>query len=193
MADRGAVCDPGIDLKVKDKKLYVQTTAGSQKSEVSTAVTIADNTWHCVAMTYSPPAANETQGQLQLYVNGKLGANLAMAASLGGGDAWLGCRAGTSEKFEGSMRSVRMYDTVVKGSDLCPGNCWIRMPTGCAKNLTETTTPTMWFVDPDNKGVSCQASRLAEFNTICERTDAVNHWGTTPGESCGARSERMSF
>ena len=59
-------------------------------------------------------------------------------------------------------------------------SCWIRMPTGCDRALSETTTPTKWFIDPTNQGSSCQDSRKNAFNVHCKRTDTVNFWGTSP-------------
>ena len=32
-------------------------------------------------------------------------------------------------------------------------HCWIRLPTGCSKTLSETKTPKVWFVDPSNRSV----------------------------------------
>jgi hypothetical protein len=56
--------------------------------------------------------------------------------------------------------------------------CWVRMPTGCGNALSETTTPTAWFIDPSNGGgTSCSASRLAAFNSHCSKSDAENYFG----------------
>ena len=63
---------------------------------------------------------------------------------------------------------------------LCPGwlpKCWIRMPTGCGKTLSETSTPKEWFADGSH---SCSAARLAVFNKQCSRFDAKNFWAVSP-------------
>jgi len=64
-------------------------------------------------------------------------------------------------------------------------SCWMRLPSGCNKALSETSTPTEWFIDPSNGAgaTSCSASRLAAFNSYCGRSDAQNHWGAVPVES----------
>ena len=59
-------------------------------------------------------------------------------------------------------------------------SCWIQMPSGCSKVLSESTTPTMWFVDPANTGNTCSAGRLAAFNSYCGKNDAKNRWGIRP-------------
>ena len=56
-------------------------------------------------------------------------------------------------------------------------SCWIRLPSGCTNLLSETATPTVWFVDPGNQGTDCQANRLADFNSHCGRADAQSLWG----------------
>ena len=67
--------------------------------------------------------------------------------------------------------------------------CWIRMPTGCDRTLSEQEfipdfTPEKWFIDPYNKGPSCQDSRRNYFNGYCNRTDTLNYWGTyVPGNT----------
>jgi len=60
-------------------------------------------------------------------------------------------------------------------------SCWMRLPSGCNRGLSETSTPTEWFIDPSNgaSATSCSASRLVAFNSHCARSDAENHWGTT--------------
>jgi len=61
--------------------------------------------------------------------------------------------------------------------------CWIKMPTGCGKNLRETNNPEVWFVDPSNKGTACEGSRKTAFNKFCSKSDAMNYWGASPPAS----------
>ena len=61
--------------------------------------------------------------------------------------------------------------------------CWIKMPTGCGKNLRETNNPGVWFVDPSNKGTACEGSRKTAFNKFCSKSDAMNYWGASPPAS----------
>merc|ERR1719420_450690 len=58
--------------------------------------------------------------------------------------------------------------------------CWIRLPTGCARKLSETTAPWFWFIDPQNSGNSCQNTRLQAFKTHCSRRDVEHYWGVNP-------------
>merc|ERR1719361_2907777 len=60
--------------------------------------------------------------------------------------------------------------------------CWVSMPTGCAKALTETQTPQQWFVDTgagSHDAGRCN-SRLGDFNRHCGRNDGRTHWGNKP-------------
>lgn len=59
----------------------------------------------------------------------------------------------------------------------CPDMCWVRLPTGCSQEMWQTNTPTVWFTDTDNEGSACQSSRLDDYNGLCEKSDAENHWG----------------
>jgi hypothetical protein len=68
---------------------------------------------------------------------------------------------------------------------LDPG-CWGRMPTGCNKNLSETTVDetknttkdTGWFLDKSaNSKDTCEAgNRVNAFNTYCGRVDTMKKW-----------------
>merc|ERR1711879_398646 len=62
------------------------------------------------------------------------------------------------------------------------------MPTGCNQALSETTTPTQWFVDPSSSSSATCTTRLRDFNNYCGKNDAVSQWtsnqpqaGETPG------------
>jgi len=68
------------------------------------------------------------------------------------------------------------------GAGFDPESCWVRLPSGCNDALSETSTPTEWFIDPSNGAgaTSCAASRIAAFNSYCARSDAENHWGQHP-------------
>ena len=64
--------------------------------------------------------------------------------------------------------------------------CWLRMPTGCVRAMSQTTTPREWFVDPvaapapPHTNVTCLA-KANVLNSLCHQTDAEHHWGTDPG------------
>jgi len=58
--------------------------------------------------------------------------------------------------------------------------CWVRMPTGCARGLSETSTPLLWFVDPHSPDSAKCTSRLNAFNGHCKRSDATSQWGSQP-------------
>jgi cysteine-rich repeat protein len=56
--------------------------------------------------------------------------------------------------------------------------CWIRMPTGCGQTLTETQTPTVWFLDPYGPDPASCARRVADFNGYCYKSDGQHEWRT---------------
>merc|ERR1712032_1359312 len=58
--------------------------------------------------------------------------------------------------------------------------CWMTMPTGCDRKLSETDTPTEAFVDPGSRDERTCASRLPAFNRHCIRSDGVSVWGPQP-------------
>ncbi len=52
-----------------------------------------------------------------------------------------------------------------------PVQCWVQMPTGCARPLAETKTPNEWFVDGITNEAACTA-RKADYNNHCIKNDA---------------------
>ena len=57
------------------------------------------------------------------------------------------------------------------------------MPSGCAKDMVETSTPTEWFIDIHNGDSNqCNPSRAAAFNTHCEVSDAKQQWSVETPE-----------
>ena len=51
------------------------------------------------------------------------------------------------------------------------------MPTGCDQALSETQTPTVWFVDHDSSNAAaCSANRVAAFNAYCGKSDGQHDW-----------------
>ena len=67
------------------------------------------------------------------------------------------------------------------------------MPTGCSKALTETDTPTEWFVDPSNAGNECQGSRLTAFQNHCGVTDGLQCWAADPEVTCPGNMTSVNF
>merc|ERR1712137_1247946 len=58
--------------------------------------------------------------------------------------------------------------------------CWVVMPTGCSRGLSETRTPRQWFVDPFSGNAGRCSSRLSDFNRHCGRSDGKSQWGYKP-------------
>jgi len=58
--------------------------------------------------------------------------------------------------------------------------CWVVMPTGCSRGLSETRTPQQWFVDPLSGNARRCTSRLSDFNRHCGRNDGQSRWGFEP-------------
>jgi len=59
--------------------------------------------------------------------------------------------------------------------------CWTRLPTGCNKILSETSSsPAKWFIDYNANSGSCGSTRRTAYNNHCGRTDAVQRWGYSP-------------
>jgi len=54
--------------------------------------------------------------------------------------------------------------------------CWVRMPTGCDRSLSETSDPLNWFVYPSAGNSATCTSRLAAFNKDCSRSDAESEF-----------------
>lgn len=52
-----------------------------------------------------------------------------------------------------------------------PVQCWVRMPTGCGRPLSQTTTPLEWFVDGATNEASCKA-RKNDYDNHCMKRDA---------------------
>jgi len=67
----------------------------------------------------------------------------------------------------------------------CPSLCWVRMPSGCDRALSETKSPQTYFVDPSTKDADTCSARLAAFNAHCMRSDAVSVWGNVVEDSAG--------
>jgi hypothetical protein len=59
--------------------------------------------------------------------------------------------------------------------------CWMKMPTGCNVALSETATPSLYFVDARaNSAAACMA-RASVYNSICGRRNAQCTFGQKPG------------
>lgn len=59
--------------------------------------------------------------------------------------------------------------------------CWTRLPTGCSKPLSETSSsPAMWFIDPYANSGTCGKARRDAFNRHCGKVDAVQLWAYSP-------------
>jgi hypothetical protein len=71
-------------------------------------------------------------------------------------------------------------------------NCWKRLPTGCNKKLSETTTPKTWFIDPRQQtAVNC-AKRSAAFNRYCGKDDTESQFVVNqPGQPEEAASKAV--
>ena len=52
-----------------------------------------------------------------------------------------------------------------------PVQCWVKMPTGCGRPLSQTNTPLEWFVDGATNEASCKA-RKADYDYHCIKKDA---------------------
>jgi hypothetical protein len=79
--------------------------------------------------------------------------------------------------------------------------CWMRMPTGCDRPLSETSDASSWFIDPRTSNAATCKSRRGDFNRDCSRTDAESQFrgvkpaagalangGAANGHYTGARS-----
>merc|ERR1712151_1167387 len=56
-------------------------------------------------------------------------------------------------------------------------DCYVRLPTGCSRELWETTAPNVWFVDPHSTNSSRCTARKQTFNDHCRRSNAEAQWG----------------
>jgi hypothetical protein len=57
--------------------------------------------------------------------------------------------------------------------------CWMRMPSGCSRTLSQITTSLEWFRDKHysvSDAASCLA-RVSAFNSWCGRSDTEHQWG----------------
>jgi hypothetical protein len=71
--------------------------------------------------------------------------------------------------------------------------CWLRMPTGCSKALSETTTPTQWFaVDTSPSSAATCTTKISAFNTWCGKTDAESQWAASPTEAVTSPAPTLS-
>jgi len=61
--------------------------------------------------------------------------------------------------------------------------CWVRMPTGCGRPLSETTTPLEWFVDGVTNEASCKARKSA-YDNHCMKRDAQVEFTADHGRCC---------
>ena len=64
--------------------------------------------------------------------------------------------------------------------------CYMFMPTGCSKVLSETSNPQSWFRDTSGRGdtnANACSYRKTEFNAYCERSDAVHHYNPGYGRT----------
>jgi hypothetical protein len=64
-----------------------------------------------------------------------------------------------------------VYLTSLSGKQVSPVQCWVKMPTGCGRPLSETNTPLEWFVDGATNEASCKA-RKAAYDNHCMKKDA---------------------
>ena len=70
--------------------------------------------------------------------------------------------------------------------------CWRKMPTGCAKTLSEPGsrgTGLNWFIDPHSPNSAKCTARIADFNKWCRKSDAMTKWGSKPTTSGPARED----
>ena len=97
---------------------------------------------------------------------------------------FLGCPI--VEKFTNSVfkevdniphaRCVEKFtDTTAENTGIAK-NCWKRLPTGCNKNLSETTTPKTWFIDTRQQSAVNCAKRSVAFNKYCGKTDTQSQF-----------------
>ncbi|KAH8055453.1 calcium ion binding protein [Aureococcus anophagefferens] len=86
--------------------------------------------------------------------------------------------------YKASVHDASTVEFVAQVADPSDGAeaCYVRLPSGCGSVLSETTTPAVWFVDPNNAATSCEASRKAAFNSYCGRSDAEQEWRNGPAE-----------
>ena len=64
-----------------------------------------------------------------------------------------------------------VYLTSLSGKQVSPVQCWVKMPTGCGRPLSQTNTPLEWFVDGATNEASCKA-RKADYDYHCIKKDA---------------------
>eukprot|EP00931_Biecheleriopsis_adriatica_P026285 TRINITY_DN16006_c0_g1_i4.p1 TRINITY_DN16006_c0_g1~~TRINITY_DN16006_c0_g1_i4.p1 ORF type:complete len:992 (+),score=45.30 TRINITY_DN16006_c0_g1_i4:277-2976(+) len=88
------------------------------------------------------------------------------------------------------INGCRNSQSAIVTSPVCPSappmfkevasQCWVRMPSGCQQALSETSTPTQWFVDPQSSDAAKCTDRLSAFNNWCVSSDAESQWGSSP-------------
>jgi hypothetical protein len=100
---------------------------------------------------------------------------------LSSSSALCSARLGNFNAYCGKTDAVSQWNVNQPGTA-----CWVRMPTGCNKALSETTTPTQWFVDPLSSSSGLCSARLGDFNTYCGKTDAVSQWTVKKPQTASA-------
>jgi hypothetical protein len=98
-------------------------------------------------------------------------------AAAAGSTVCTSCEAGRYKAAAGVNIACDQCEAAPRGIAF-QGQCWIRMPTGCAQDLSETSTPTVWFVKSDSNDAAACANRVADFNEWCSKDDGEHDWRT---------------
>lgn len=99
---------------------------------------------------------------------------------------------GAFRPVPGTLQKVAIYSGGIRRvTPLKVSRCWVRMPTGCVRHLSETRTPKTFFVDRHSHTSALCAQRRTAYNRHCGRADSMTVWSIAAPNVAQAAGRRL--